>query len=572
MGLVKEWIVPKRNKNKLIDQLLSNRGVEDKELFLNPDYNKLYHPSGLLNAEAMVSRLIKAIAQKESVAIFGDYDHDGTPAAVLLAEGITVCGGLVAEVYIPSRSEGYGLSSQAIDLLAKRKISLLITVDCGITAKPEVDYALTLGIETLVIDHHLVQEDNFPDSAIVVNPKQAADQYPFDDLAACGLAFKIIQLLGEMTGKITANQMKWYLDLVAISTICDMVPLVGENRILVYFGLKVLRQTKRPGLQQLIKAAEINPKTISTYTVGFCIGPRLNAPGRMDKASVAYDLLAAKDVAEAERLAIKLNNLNKVRQDELKQVLDQAVGQVEAENLQEKKVILVSGDGWPEGVVGLVAGRLTERYHRPSIVLSGQADGTAKGSARSLEEFHLVEVLQACQSSLIKFGGHAKAAGLTLASEQLKSFYDQLIEQADQRLDAEALKPKIKIDALLDSDELNLKTAEELEKLEPYGLGNNRPILMVSSMLIESVNRLGEKGNHLKMELVAPTRQTISAIAFNVDLTVDQPVAGQIIDAVGSLEINEWRGLKKLQFKLIDWRMTSPVSKMTGQSKKLTKS
>ncbi len=558
--MAKEWILTTRTESTVVNQLLKNRGIEDHQAFLEPNYRTLHDPHQLKNSDQLINRLIGAINSKEPIAIFGDYDHDGTPAAALLADGISHCGGQVALTYIPSREEGYSISLATVDSFAEQGIRLMILVDCGITNKPEVDYAKTKGIETLVIDHHHVQEDKYPDQAIVINPKQAGDNYPFKELCACGLAFKVIQLLAEATGKMTPGQLKWYLDLVAISTICDMVPLVDENRVLVHYGLIVLRQTRRLGLQALYRAAAIDPATITSYTVGFAIGPRLNAPGRMEKASIAYQLLDAQNEAEAATLAQRLNDLNKERQSELDRVLKEAEAAILADGLHQKKVILVAGDGWSDGVVGLVAGRMTDKYHRPALVLAGREDGLAKGSARSIDGFHLVEALNECQSYIMKYGGHAKAAGLTLAKDQLTVLYDKLIEIAEKRLTADHLRPRITLDSLLHHSEINQATVTELARLEPYGLGNPRPIFLVEKLLIQQVKTIGATNKHLKFSFLTDDSQRVDGVAFNLADRLLEVRAGQLIDVATFLDLNEWQGRQSAQLKIIDWRSSSSPS------------
>ncbi len=549
----KHWFVQDRTEDDLLTQLLVNRGVIDRAAFLSPDYQQLHRPDLLKNLDQAIDRIEQAIAKNELIGIFGDYDHDGTPAAALLAEGITRCGGTIGLVYIPSRDEGYGLSDSAVDVMAKANIKLLITVDCGITNKPEIDREARLGLATIVIDHHHVQVDKFPDSATVINPKQAGDHYPFKELCACGLAFKVVQALGQATAKIDPGELKWFLDLVAIATVCDMVPLVDENRLLVHFGLLVLAKTKRIGLQELYRVAEIDPKTITPYTVGFGIGPRLNAPGRMAQASLAADLLMATDRQSAHQLAQQLNQYNHQRQAELAKTLAEAEERIVAEGLANKKIILVTGDDWPDGVVGLVAGRLMEKYHRPTFVLSNRTDGLAKGSARSIDGFHLVEALNLAEAYLVKYGGHAKAAGLTLEQGQLTSLYDKLIETADRLLTADHLAPRIMIDAKLRPAEASLKTVEKLTQLEPYGLGNPRPVFLLEQAKLDQVRLIGS-GKHLKLSFILADQKSLDAVGFSLASRQAELQRGAEYDLVGGLEKNEWQGRLSLQFKLTDWR------------------
>lgn len=553
----KEWQIKERTTADLLDQLLLNRGITDKESFLAPDYRQLHDPFQLKQMKEAVERLEQAIVQGQSIAIFGDYDHDGTPAAALLADALKAAGAVIKTVYIPTREEGYSITKTVVDGMAKEGIKLLILVDCGITNREEVNYALELGIESLVIDHHIVQADKSPDKAIVINPKQKGDSYPFQELCGCGLAFKVMQALAEKTGRLKPNQLKWYLDLVAISTLCDMVPLVDENRILVHYGLIVLRQTRRLGLQALLEAAAVIPENITTYTVGFVIGPRLNAAGRIERASLAYELLVSRDEQEAKQLAAKLERLNKQRQAELDKVLQEAEAVVLKDKLDQKKVILVAGDGWSDGVVGLVAGRLTEKYHRPTFVLTNRTDGLSKGSARSIDGFHLVEALQECGRHLVKYGGHAKAAGLTLVKEQLTTLYDRLVELASQQLTDDRLRPRLRIEAKLQDSEITLRTAQALLKLEPYGLGNSRPVLMIPNVEVVAVQTMGKPANHLKLQLLTDQGRAFEAVGFGMAGRKAECLVGTRLDVAGLLDINEWQGTKRLQFKLIDWRPAS---------------
>lgn len=554
------WQIAPTLESDLLLQLLLQRGIDNPDEFLNPNYSQLHAPAGLLHIGEMVDRLVKAIESQEPIGIFGDYDHDGTPAAALLTEGIRACGGQVAKTYIPTRDEGYSISKTTVDLFAKEKISLIILVDCGITNKPELDYAAELGIDSLVIDHHVVQADKYPDKSIVVNPKQAGDQYPFKELCACGLAFKVIQALGKKTGKISADQMKWYLDLVVISTICDMVPMIGENRVLAHFGLIVLQKTRRLGLQKLFEAAAIDLSAITAYTVGFGIGPRLNAAGRMEKASIAYDLLTCHDPVEATRLAGHLNQLNMDRQQELTRVFEAADAQIEAKQLHKNKVIVVADDDWSDGVVGLVAGRLMDKYNRPTIVLAGHKAGFWKGSARSIGEFHLVDALQICEPYLVKYGGHAKAAGLTLAKEHLEQLYDKLMDTAQELLTDEDLEPKLRIDATLAAADLTLQTVKRLAKLEPHGLSNPRPTFLLPKVEIVEARPIGATGKHLKLKLLIEGKLVLEAVAFSLAERAAEVEPGTVVDLAGSLDENEWQGHSILQFKVVDWRPVQPIS------------
>ncbi len=549
----KKWIVGERTRESIVEQLLVNRGVPEAEWesFLNLDYERdLGDPFLMKDMRKAVDRIKAAISNREKVGVFGDYDADGLPGTALIVD-VLERHGLDVFSYIPKREEGYGLSEAGIEVMRKEKVSLMLTVDLGITGKREVDLANKYKIEVIITDHHEIVDDKFPKNALaVINPKQCDCQYPFKQLSGAAVVFKLACALCAETGLLSKDKLKWYLDLVGISTFCDMVPLVGENRLLAKYGLIVLQKTKRAGLLKLYEKAGIDKKSINPYMVGFLIGPRLNAPGRMGNCNDALALLQAKNEETAEQLAEKLEKENIKRQNLLKKVLEEADGQVNGNRLFENKVIIVDKEGWPEGVIGLVSGRITEKYNRPSIVI-GYRDGMGKGSARSIDGFHLVRALEEVGDLLIKFGGHEKAAGLTISYDMAEEFKSKMRSLADAALDYEALRGKILCDMEAQIVELR-ELYPEIKKLEPFGLGNNKPVFVSRDVNIFEVKNLGSGGQHISFKLGV---DQIEGVGFNMGERMGffgKP--GVKYDIVYTLDENEWRGRVRLQVKLIDFK------------------
>jgi single-stranded-DNA-specific exonuclease len=544
-NLTKRWVVLPKKSESVIEQLLINRHIEkeDWDSFLNPDFEKgLHDPLLMKGMKEAVARIEQAVLQKEIVGIFGDYDADGIPGLALLYDLFSKLE-LKVVPYIPSRSEGYGLNKEGIDIFAKAKVTLMVTVDLGIRSFDQVGYAKENGIETIILDHHEPGE-KIPD-CIVVNPKQKGDKYPFCELSGCGVAFKLAQALSKKFNKINIPYLKWLLDLVAISTICDIVPLVDENRIFAKFGLIVLRKTKRIGLLKLYQAASIEPEKIDTYTVGFQIGPRLNAPGRMAHANQSFYLLISKDPKEATALAAKLDQINRLRQSELDRVLKSAKEKVIQDGLDQKKVIIVSGRDWPHGIIGLVAGKLMEEYARPVIVCE-KREKDFRGSARSIDGYNIIEALEESNQLLTSFGGHAKAAGLTFELSKMESLYDQLLQIAAVKLKDKDLVPKIKIEAKISEKEITNRLLQSLKKLEPFGLGNPRPVFTLENIKATDVRTVGREDKHLSFKV-----GDLRAIAFDLAAFSDH-LKNQVIDLAFTIDEDTWGGESKPQLKIVD--------------------
>lgn len=526
-----------------------NRKIQKKdwESFLNPDFNALYDPFLMKGMKEATERIKRAYDKKEMIGIFGDYDADGIPGSALLYCFFKKIG-LSTNVYIPTREQGYGLNREGIEVLKKAGASLLIAIDLGIRNNLEIDFAKKIGLEVIVLDHHEVVYPR--PKCLIINPKQRDDHYPFKDLAATGVVFKFIQAINHVLKKVPLNYLKWVLDLVAISTICDVVPLISENRIFAKFGLIVLKKTPRLGLQELYKKAVILPENVDTYTVGFQIGPRLNAPGRMDHANESFYLLIENNRQKAQVLAEKLDSINRRRQNELERVLKEAKVKVTREHLNKKKVIFLSGKNWPQGIVGLVAGKLMEEFARPVIVLE-EKDGQLRGSARSIDAYNIIEALEEAKDYLQKFGGHKRAAGLSLELAHLANVYDKLLEVAESKLREEDLVPKITVDAQLTVADLNFDFLTKIQKLAPFGLGNPRPVFLLNKVSYDNLRTVGKKGNHLKLHV-----EGREAIGFDLGFWIKELTNHKQADFVFTLDEDNWDGRRKLQLKILDLKIS----------------
>ncbi len=532
----------------LMAQLLYNRGITDPtqiDSFLAADENLLNDPFLLPDMEKAVARISDALLSGERIAIYGDFDADGMTATAVLTEGLSSLGGQVIP-YIPHRvEEGYGLNHAALERLRKEGVSLVVTVDCGISNAPEVATAQSMGLDIVVTDHHTVPLQ-IPQAIAVVDPKRADSRYPFPKLAGVGVAFKLLQALFTSWGK--DGNMDTFLDLVALGTVADMEPLLGENRYLVKQGLDVLQNTNRLGLRELAKCAGVPLSAVDPHIISWVLGPRLNATGRLDHAIVGYEILLTDSIEEAQRLASVLERNNEKRQRLTEVVLAKAREKLIAKGT-DSPILMVSDKDFPSGVVGVIAGRLAEEFYRPVIVLE-QGKEWSKGSARSIPEFDIIAALTDCSNLLSRFGGHPMAAGCTVATENLEQLHQCMLGIAANQLSSLDLRPMIAIDAEIPLSSLDGKTFQTMQKLAPFGYANPHPTFISRGIQVVKHRNVGNDGKHLKLKL-REGDATWDGIAFRLGNLADE-ITPQL-DIVYNLEVDQWAGGNTLQLKILDF-------------------
>ena len=537
----------KYNINKLLATILSNRGIiEEKQIkkFLDPKRTDFYNPFLMPDMESAVNRILKAIENNEKIIIYGDYDVDGITSVTVL-KSFFQDRGIHVDEYIPNRlNEGYGLNKTAIEKISKQKYMLMITVDCGISAIEEIDYANQLGIETIVTDHH-EPGNELPKALAVVDAKRKDNKYPCRNLAGVGVVFKLIQALSIKLNLDEKEYLK-YLDIVCVGTISDIVPLEDENRVIVKLGLKLVSQTRNLGLREILKLSGY--QQIDSTTISFGVAPRINACGRMGHQEDALKLFTTKDINEVIKLAEKLNEYNKERQDIEKNIYNEAIEIIDKDDLDKKNTIVVMGKNWHHGVIGIVSSKITEQYFKPSILLC-EEDDYGKGSGRSIPGFDLYKALTECKDTIDKFGGHSMAVGINVKKEQFNEFRNKLEEIAKEQ-HIEEIVPILNIDAQVELDEINKDMVNSLKELEPYGEGNKMPIFAFKNLRIDSIRALSE-GKHLKLTL-KDKKNIVNAIGFNLGYLSSEYKIGDKIDVVGNLEINSFNGVDNLQINIKD--------------------
>lgn len=540
----------------LIARLLLTRGVAvpaDARRFLAPALADLHDPFLLPDMDRTVDRVDRALAGGQRIMIYGDYDVDGITATALLVRGL---GRLGADVcwYLPNRSrEGYGISAAGIDEAGRRGVTLVISVDCGITAHAEIDYARGLGIDCVVTDHHETK-DSLPGACAVVDPKRADSAYPYQELAGVGVAYKLLQALCRRHG-LPESDLEADLDLVALGTVADIVPLTGENRVLAKFGLEALRRSGKPGVRALLEVTGLRDRPLDSGQIVFMLAPRINAAGRMGDAGTALRLLLTGDEAEAAAIARDLDEENKRRKAVDDLILEQATALVgSAVDLERDKVIVLASEAWHQGVIGIVASRLVEQFYRPTVLIAVDGD-RGKGSARSIANFHLHEALKECQDLLLGFGGHKFAAGLSIETGRIPAFRERLNEVAGRTLSAEDFVPCQPLDAEVDLDALDAETARGFARFAPFGPGNRHPVLAaLRSRVVGSPSIVGR--NHLKFK-VKHRQKVFDSIGFSFGgmlNEVEDPDAA--VDLAFVLEENEWQGRTRLQLRIKDIRVS----------------
>lgn len=547
--------------NPVVLQLLFNRGIktqEDIDKFLSPEYSvNLHDPFLFSQMERAVKRIYQAKKEGEKILIYGDYDVDGVTSSMLVFDALKQLGFKDVCVHLPDREkEGYGMQSEVIKKYAKEGIKLIITVDCGISNKEQIAVAKKEGIDVVVTDHHS-EPPELPKKAVaIINPKVSKDKYPFSDLAGVGVAFKLACALFARQEKyldeilVKPGIEKWFLDLVALGTIGDMMKLVDENRTMVKYGLVVLNKTKRQGIKSLLKQIGIEDKNIDSQKIGFQIGPRINAAGRIGHANTALSLLMSDIECQAEKIADQLDQDNKERRSIIEKIIRQSEKQIEdsADN-----VFFVLGDDWPTGVVGLVAGRLMNRYYRPTLAMSSK-NGEITGSGRSIEEVNIIEILQDLEKYLSHYGGHPRACGFTLKSEKV---YDEFVEEfkklVDKQVEGKVLLPKIDIDARIKLADVNWDLQEALEKFEPFGEGNPGAKFLLDNLEVVDFSLLGKNENHLRLMVRQGSIGPKKMMGFFMGNTwAGEIKIGDRVDAVVELSVNQWNGTQELELRIED--------------------
>lgn len=555
------WKLPTvQYSGNLVDRILSARGIDlaTKDTFFNPDVSHLGDPTVLHDAKSAAEKISEAIKQGKKIFIHGDYDVDGVCATALMWDFLYR--ELEADVlpYIPSRfDEGYGLSESSIQAMLKEGAELITTVDCGVKDIDIVKKYVDQGIDFVITDHHGLVVDSEGDKVIsrdalaVVHPSYPKFELEFAEICGTTVAWK---LCCTIANKLELDvDMTKYLDLVALATVCDVMPLEGENRVLVALGIRELRKSQRVGIQALAKVAGIELSKLQTYQLGFTLGPRLNAAGRMESALDALRLLTTSSASQAAELANKLNDLNVQRQD-LTQKLILEAESVISKLPADQKLYVVHGAGWPEGIIGLVAGKLTEKYHRP-VLVGSQLDKEVKFSARSIPSFHITDSISKLAHLVTRFGGHAQAAGVSLSPENLAQFTQELVALSKD-LTEDDMQSEINVDLILNGSELLLEEVALLEKLEPHGFGNPRPNFLLPNMELINTKKFGKENKHIKL-LLRNNFGTFEALQFNSVLTELNP--GDLIHLVVNAGINEWNGKSEVQMIIRDLKSAADL-------------
>lgn len=540
-------ISEKFNISTLVAKVIVNRKFNnDEEIsnYLNADISKIYDPYLMEDMEKAVARIQKAIDNKEKVVIYGDYDVDGITSITVLKKYFKDLG-LEVGTYLPNRlDEGYGLNTTAIDKIVEQQISLIITVDCGISAISEIDYANSKGVEVIVTDHHECGEV-LPNAIAIVNPKRPNTKYPFLQLAGVGVAFKLIQAISMKLNLPEESYLK-YIDIVCIGTIADIVPLIDENRIIAKYGLEKFKNTKNVGMKALIRKCGFNK--IDSGVISFGLSPRINACGRIRDPQKALDLFLVEDENEAQVLAAELDDANIERQNIERKIFENAKEIIENSNIKNDPIIVLGNDNWHHGVIGIVASKLVDLYSKPCILVCFEGE-EGKSSGRSLPHFDLFNAVSSTADLLERFGGHEMAVGLTIKRENFEEFRKRLIEYTSNKIHGEYIS-EITVDAVIKSSDISLDVVEELKKLEPFGEKNPLPIFLYKNMKIEAIRTLSND-RHLKLSL-KDNQYVYDAIGFNLGELKNNFLCGNKVDVVHTLEINEFNGVKKIQINIKD--------------------
>ncbi|WP_196592681.1 single-stranded-DNA-specific exonuclease RecJ [Pectinatus sottacetonis] len=562
--MVKRWHIVSNNQQScgefakvlnispIIAAILLNKNLtqEEAEIFLHTEQQKFYDPLLLPNMRAAVARIIAAIYKKEHITIFGDYDVDGITATTLLYKTLKKLGADAA-YYLPDRqTEGYGVHKEAVDKFIG-KTNLLITVDCGIRSIDELRYAGDY-MDVIVTDHHLPGE-TLPEAVAVIDPQRADSDYPDKNLAGVGVAFKLCQALWQSIKKEPFEQ---YLDVAALGTVADIVPLIGENRKIVKMGLASITNM---GILKLIEVCNLSRDKITAGHIGFVLGPRLNAAGRLKHASMGVELLLSEDADEAYKLALELDKENKIRQELVETAFKEAVKIIEKNKYQNEAAIVVAARNWHQGIIGIAASRIVDAYYRPTVVISLDEDGMGKGSCRSIKEFNICEALEKCSDCLAAFGGHAMAAGLSLKEENINEFRRTFTHYAEMILTNDDMQPIVEIAQVVQPELINKKMIADLSLLEPFGMGNPAPSFLCGGIQPYNVKKIGKTKQHLKFNFTAQNKQ-YTALGWNIGEYADI-IETKKVDLVFQPEINVWNDREYIQLKIKDIKISAAGKK-----------
>lgn len=547
------------NINKIILNILYNRNILEDRInsFLEPDYNSgMYDPFLFRDMNKLVDKVFSTIKENKKICVYGDYDADGVGSCFVLVDFLKK---IDADVfcYIPDRkSEGNGLNNKAIDYIKSQGTDLIITVDNGIVAFDEVNYIKSLGMDIIITDHHEQMPHRLPEAYAIINAKVEDEKYPFKELCGAGIAFKVITALSLKHEKKEEllKYIKWNLDVVAVSTISDLVPLVDENRIIAKYGLIVINQTRNLGLKEIIKMGisdiqTTEKKEINSYDVGFRIAPRLNAAGRMDHANAAYELLMSQDVDEVKRIALDLNNKNNERQSIVTNAFKSFIKE-NGEKIDDRKIIIVHNDNWPIGVVGLIAAKLKDYYHLPVFALTTENNNIV-GSGRSIDAFDITKAMQENSDLFIKFGGHKMACGCTVPYEKYNEFKKIMSDYADKNLDIKKIESYLDIDLEIKLEDIDMSFCDKLKLLEPFGKGNESLTFCSKGIEVISATIFGKNLDHFKMN-VKQGKGIFTVIAFSNKDLFDKIKIGDKINLAYDIDINEWGGRKEIRLMYKD--------------------
>lgn len=529
--------------NPTMAHLLESRGItsaEEAQKFFAPQLSDLHDPFLMPGMNRAVARLNEAMGAKERILVYGDYDVDGTTAVALVYKYLSQFYSLI-DYYIPGRyDDGYGVSNHVVEAAASNGVKLVIILDCGIKANEEIAYAKSLGIDFIICDHHVAGAE-LPDAAAILNPKLEGSTYPFRHLSGCGVGFKFMQAFAQSNG-LPAADLENYLDLVAVSIAADIVPMIGENRILTYHGLRRLNTNPNMGLRAIMRICGLTGREITISDVIFKIGPRINASGRMQSGREAVDLLVARDSADALQKARDIDQYNRDRKELDKQITEEAQTILESrgEQVDAKKSIVMYNENWHRGIIGIVASRLTEVYYKPAVVLT-LTNGLASGSSRSVQGFDIYSAVESCEDLLENFGGHTYAVGLSMKPENIPAFAERFERYVAENITEAQLHPTHEVDADLTFDDINLEMLHFLRRLNPYGPGNQKPVFRTSGVRDAGTSKVvGRRDEHIKLDITdAAGSHVVNAIAFNMSDKFSQIASGRPFTIVYTIEENK---------------------------------